>query len=130
MRRVGRRHGLGDTWLNDQATTAIPRSADKRAETVYQSQYLTVTGASAKHLLAMKLLAGRNRDRQDVATLAEHLKLKEPGDAIRIYKDLFPDEGSSLRRASCSTGRSERGHGSTNGTRGRAGDGERRCDGA
>ena len=40
----------------------------------------------------MKLLAGRNRDRQDVATLAEHLKLKEPGDAIRIYKDLFPDE--------------------------------------
>ena len=92
VRRVGRRHGLGDTWLNDQATTAIPRSADKRAETLYQSPYLTVTSASARHLLAMKLLAGRNRDRQDVATLAEHLKLKEPGDAIRIYKDLFPDE--------------------------------------
>ncbi|MXY79187.1 MAG: nucleotidyl transferase [Chloroflexi bacterium] len=92
VRKVGRRHGLGDTWLNDQATTAIPRAADRRAETLYQSPHLTVTGASARHLLAMKLLAGRNKDREDVAVLAEHLKLKEPDDAIRIYKDLFPDE--------------------------------------
>ena len=92
VRKVGRRHGLGDTWLNDQATTAIPRSPDRRAETVYQSQHLTVTGASAKHLLAMKLLAARGKDRGDVAALAGHLKLKEPADAIRIYKDLFPDE--------------------------------------
>jgi hypothetical protein len=92
VRKVGRRYGLGDTWLNDQATTAIPRASDRRAETLYQSPHLTVTGASAKHLLAMKLLAGRNKDREDVATLAEHLKLKEPGDAIRIYEALFPDE--------------------------------------
>ena len=31
VRTVGRRHGLADTWLNDQATTAIPRAADARA---------------------------------------------------------------------------------------------------
>ena len=92
VRTVGRKHGLGDTWLNDQATTAIPRAADGRAETLYQSQYLTVTGASAKHLLAMKLLAARGKDREDIAALTEHLKLKEPRDAIRIYEDLFPDE--------------------------------------
>ena len=92
VRKVGRRHGLGDTWLNDQATTAIPRTPDARAQTLYESPHLTVTGASAKHLLAMKLLAARGADRGDIATLAEHLKLKEPGDAIRIYKDLFPDE--------------------------------------
>ena len=130
VRRVGRRHGLGDTWLNDQATAAIPRSADKRAETLYQSPNLTVTGASAKHLLAMKLLAGRNRDRQDVATLAEHLKLKEPGDAIRIYKDLFPDEKlkPQARQLLDWTFRARaREHERDTG---RAGDGERRRDGA
>ena len=92
VRKVGRRHGLGDTWLNDQATTAIPRAADGRAETVYQSQHLTVTGASAKHLLAMKLLAARGKDREDIAVLCKHLGLKGPQEAIRIYKDLFPDE--------------------------------------
>ena len=92
VRKIGRKHGLGDTWLNDQATTAIPRATDARAETLYQSQYLTVTGASAKHLLAMKLLAARGKDRADIAALCKHLKLRQPRDAIRIYKDLFPDE--------------------------------------
>lgn len=31
-------------------------------------------------------------DRDDIAALVEHLELKEPKDAIRIYKDLFPNE--------------------------------------
>ena len=61
VRTVGRRHGLADTWPNDQVTTAIPRAADARARTLYESPYLTVTAASAKHLLAMKLLAARRR---------------------------------------------------------------------
>ena len=92
VRKIGRKHGLTDTWLNDQATTAIPRAADVRAAVVYESPYLTVTGASARHLLAMKLLAAREKDRDDIAALVEHLRLKEPKDAIRIYKDLFPNE--------------------------------------
>ncbi|MXY25115.1 MAG: nucleotidyl transferase [Acidobacteria bacterium] len=92
VRKVGRRHGLGDTWLNDEATTATPRAADGRAETVYQSRHLTVTGASAKHLLAMKLLAARGKDREDIAVLCKHLGLKRPEEALRIYRDLFPDE--------------------------------------
>ncbi|MXZ71551.1 MAG: hypothetical protein F4Z04_08620 [Acidobacteria bacterium] len=92
VRKVGRRHGLGDTWINDQATTAIPRAADVRAETVYQSRHLTVTGASARHPLAMKLLAARSKDREDIAVLCKHLGLKRREEAIRIYRDLFPDE--------------------------------------
>ena len=62
VRKVGCKRGLGDTWLNDQATTAIPRSPDAKATTLYESPYLTVTGASEKHLLAMKLLAARSMD--------------------------------------------------------------------
>ena len=53
VRTVGRRHGLPDTWVNDEATTAIPRAADARATVVYESPYLTVTGASARHLFGL-----------------------------------------------------------------------------
>ena len=92
VQKIGRKYGLGDTWLNDQATTAIPRATDTRARTLYDSPYLTVTGASAEHLLAMKLLAARNVDRQDIATLVDHLQLEGPEGALRIHEDLFPDE--------------------------------------
>ena len=92
VRKIGRKYGLGDTWLNDQATTAIPGTTDTRARTLYDSPFLTVTGASAEHLLAMKLLAARNVDRQDIATLVDHLQLEAPEEAWRIYEDLFPDE--------------------------------------
>ena len=92
VRTVGRRHGLVDAWLNEQAPTAIPRAADTRAETLYQSANLTVTGASAKHLLAMKVLAARDQDREDIGVLCKHLGLKGPEDAIRIYRELFPEE--------------------------------------
>ena len=45
----------------------LPQGSDQRAATLYQSQYLTVTGASAKHMLAMKLVAGRLKDHGDIA---------------------------------------------------------------
>jgi hypothetical protein len=43
-------------------------------------------------MLAMKLLAARNVDRQDIATLVDHLELRRPEEATRIYQELFPDE--------------------------------------
>ena len=66
VRTVGRRHGLADTWLNDQATTTIPRAADARSETLYQSSHLTVTGAStpADVYYAYRYLLRRPPDRQ------------------------------------------------------------------
>ena len=63
VRSVARRHGLPERWLNEQAVSAIPRSPDGMARTIYSSPSLTVTGASPKHRLAMKLRAGRRKDR-------------------------------------------------------------------
>ena len=97
VRKLGRKHGLGDSWLNDQAATAIPRTTDTAAQTVYQSPYLTVTGASAEHLLGMKLLAAREADEGDIRTLVEHLRLTRAEAAIAIYDDLFPDEPLKTR---------------------------------
>lgn len=97
VRKLGRKHGLGDTWLNDQATTAIPRRTDAAAQTVYQSPYLTVTGASAEHLLAMKLLAAREADEDDIRTLVGRLELRRAEEAMAIYTELFPDEPLKTR---------------------------------
>ena len=97
VRAVGLRHGLPDTWLNEQATAWMPRAEDARAQTLYESPYLTVTGASAKHLLAMKLRAGREQDREDIAVLCMHLGLRRREEAIRIYQEVFPGEQVKLR---------------------------------
>ena len=69
----------------------MPREADARAPTLYNSPYLVVTGASAEHMLAMKLESGRNTDRQDVEILLDHLAIRGPDEAIRIHERLFPD---------------------------------------
>ena len=91
-RKMARRHGLPETWLNEQATAMIPRAGDVRAQTVYESAYLTVTGASAKHLLAMKLAAGRDTDADDIAVLCKELQLGDVEEAVAIHRELFPGE--------------------------------------
>ena len=84
--RVAPGLSLAAVGLLAAAGCSQPPAADVRARTLYESPHLTVTGASAKHLLAMKLLAGRTKDRADVAALSEHLGLKGPEEAIRIYQ--------------------------------------------
>ena len=51
-----------------------------------------MTGASPKHLLAMKLRAGRRRDREDIHRLVDLLDLREPDVGRRIHDQLFPGE--------------------------------------
>ena len=92
VRTVGRRHGLPDAWLNDSATTAIPREPDRAARTVYASPYLTVSGASPKHLLAMKLYAAREKDHQDIRTLMQLIAIRRASEAVAVYERLFPHE--------------------------------------
>ena len=91
-RHVARRHNLPETWLNEQATSFIPGRRDQTARTVYQSHNLTVTSASPKHLLAMKLYSARRKDERDVQRLVQELDIRKPDEAIAIYEELFPDE--------------------------------------
>ena len=68
---VAREQGLTLDWLNDAVRTApwpTPRP-DSRAAVVYDSPHLAVTGASAEHLLAMKVRAGRPADIDDINSL-------------------------------------------------------------
>ena len=91
VREIARERGLPGTWLNEQATANLPRSPDTRARTVYESEYLTITGASAEHILAMKLEAGRATDVDDIATLIGRLRISTAEEALAIHGRLFPD---------------------------------------
>ena len=57
----------------------------------------TATGASAQHLLAMKLVAGRFKDRGDIAVLCKALGVGNEDEAMRIKDQVLP--GVPLHRA-------------------------------
>ena len=87
---IGKRHGLDERWLDLEAAQFVPRGDDVRAKTVYNSPGLVVTGASAEHLLAMKVFAARDVDLQDVKHLAGVLGITRASHAIRICEQAYP----------------------------------------
>ena len=96
VRRIGRRHGWPETWLNEEAVPAIPRGRDGRAMTVYGDSHLVVTAASAEHLLAMKVRAARPKDEQDITHLARRLQLSSASEVFDLHDEVFP--GNPPRR--------------------------------
>lgn len=97
VRRIGRRRGWPDTWLNEHAASAIPRGKDRRARTAYGDRNLVVTAASAEHLLAMKVRAARAKDREDIAFLAERLGLSSGREVLDLHDEAFPRDPPKRR---------------------------------
>ena len=97
VQEIARERGLPGTWLNEQATANIPRAPDTRARTVYDSPYLAITGASAEHILAMKLEAGRATDEDDIRTLIGHLGIRSAEEALTLHARLFPESTRQTR---------------------------------
>lgn len=65
---VSRRHGLALSWLNTNAAGWVPpRPVEARRRPTTPG--LTVHVAPAEHLLAMKLIATRRKDRPDIRAL-------------------------------------------------------------
>ena len=91
---VAEAHQLRPDWLNENATLFMPHGRDTRARTVFNSPHLVVTGASAEHLLAMKLDAARDTDEGDIQTL-----LQGPEDPITGRSARDPPEDLSAHAA-------------------------------
>ena len=89
-RRVGRKRGWPDRWLNEEATSFPPKSPDHRAQTVFGSSHLVVTAASAEHLLAMKVRAGRLQALPDVEILADSLGIQSVARVFEVHDEVFP----------------------------------------
>ena len=97
VREIARERQLPGSWLNEQATSFLPRRPDTAAPTLYDSPNLVVTGASPRYLLAMKLRSARGHDEKDVATLIRHLGINTAAEAVDVHDHLFPDTPMTAR---------------------------------
>lgn len=95
--KIARQRDWPTTWMNEQGTQKLPRTADTRAGVLYQSPHLVVTGASAEHIIAMKMRAGRDVDWQDIETVARQSGIESAEELERIHDTVFPDDALPQR---------------------------------
>jgi hypothetical protein len=91
-RAVADELGLPAWWLNEQASVYVAPGGDAAAPRVFDHRGLRVSAASAEHLLAMKVLAARRRDAEDIRFLVEHLHLTSAEEVFALCAEIFPDE--------------------------------------
>jgi predicted nucleotidyltransferase len=84
--------GLPRWWLNEQASVYVASGGDPAAPKVFDHPGVRVSAASPEHLLAMKVLAARRRDAEDIRFLIKHLRLHTVEDVLTLCVDIFPDE--------------------------------------
>ncbi len=85
--------GLPHWWLNEQASVYVAPGGDAAAPKVFDHPGLRVSAASPEHLLAMKVLAARRRDADDIRFLVKHLQLTSVEQVLAICSEVFTDEG-------------------------------------
>jgi hypothetical protein len=91
-RAVAEELGLPQWWLNEQASVYVAPGGDAAAPRVFDHPGLRVSAASPEHLLAMKVLAARRRDSDDIRFLVKHLGLSAVTDVLALCAEVFPDE--------------------------------------
>ena len=91
-RAVAGELGLPLWWLNEQASVYVAPGGDSGAPRVFDHPGLRVSAASPEHLLAMKVLAARRRDAEDISYLVKHLGLSNTAEVLAVCMAVFPDE--------------------------------------
>jgi len=66
---------------------------------VFDHPGLRVTAASPDHIFAMKALAARARDIDDLRVLARIAGIETTGEALAVVSDFYPDEPVPARSA-------------------------------
>jgi len=84
--------GLPSWWLNEQASVYVAAGGDPGAARVFDHPGLRVSAASPEHLLAMKVLAARRRDADDIRFLVKHLGLASVQEVLTVCAEVFPQE--------------------------------------
>ena len=96
-RAVAEDFGLPPWWLNDQASVYVSGKDDPGKRRVFDHPSLRVMAASAHHIFAMKALAARVRDIDDLRILAPLAGVGSVDEAVRVCSDFYPDEALSAR---------------------------------
>lgn len=95
--------GLPRSWLNDQAASYVPPRAREDPDAyfdapVFEDAHLRVMAANPRLLLAMKVLAARPTDVDDIAFLVSRLGLRSLQEVRAEFEAAFPDETFDRRR--------------------------------
>jgi predicted nucleotidyltransferase len=98
-RNVAHDLGLPAWWLNEQASVYISGKDDPDKRRVFDHPGLRVTAASPRHIFAMKALAARTRDIDDLRLLADIIGVDSAETALQICGEFFPDEEVPPRAA-------------------------------
>jgi predicted nucleotidyltransferase len=91
-RQVANDLGLPPWWLNEQATAYISGKDDPGKRRVFDHPGLRVMAASPEHVFAMKALAARTRDIDDLRLLAGMIGVETSQAALQICADFYPGE--------------------------------------
>lgn len=91
-RAVAGELGLPHWWLNEQASVYVAPGVDTAAPRVFDHPGLRVSAALPEHLLAMKVLAARRRDAEDIRFLVKHLRLSSVEEVLALCAEIFADE--------------------------------------
>ena len=100
--QVARDLGLPRWWLNEQASTYISGKDDTDKRRVFDHPGLRVMAASPRHIFAMKALAARTRDIDDLRLLADIVGVESADAALQICANFYPDEPVSPDPPPCS----------------------------
>ena len=98
-RNVARDLGLPPWWLNEQASVYISGKDDPGKRRIFDHPGLRVTAASPRHVFAMKALAARTRDIDDLRLLAGIIGVESAETALQICAEFFPGEEVPPRAA-------------------------------
>ena len=95
-------------WLNEQASTYASGKEDADKRRVFDHPGLRVMATSPRHIFAIKALAVRTHDIDDLRRLAGIVGVESVDAALQICANFYPDEPVSpvlgIRRAPhCST---------------------------
>jgi hypothetical protein len=86
---VAVRHDLPEDWLNDGVKGFLPGD-DPQARPVYESEALRVDVASPQYLLAMKLLAAREQDVEDIVLLYRLCGFTSVAEGLDLVESVYP----------------------------------------
>ncbi len=89
-REVAGEYGLPEAWLND-AVKGFLAGPDPEAIPVLDLPGLRVLVASPRFLLAMKCLAARREDEEDIRFLIGHLGITSAGQALDLILSVYPE---------------------------------------
>ncbi|MDI6641437.1 MAG: DUF6036 family nucleotidyltransferase [Elusimicrobiota bacterium] len=90
-KKVAEKFNLPEYWLNDAVKICLPEKPNNSAVVILDEPALRVMAASPKHLLAMKLIAARREDVDDIKFLCERIGLKTSKEILNLLVEIYPE---------------------------------------